>query len=109
VSDNSALAVLVLDTGRTAELLIAGDLDLSADAVLDPAVSDLLIDPYIERIDVDAALVGFCDSSGLTALVRAHRRSANYGVPLRLVQAGPRLHHILDITGLWQTLTTIPE
>ncbi len=104
--DSSALAVLVLDTSRTAEVLIAGDLDLSADAVLEPAVSNLLIDPFVERIDIDAALVGFCDSSGLTTLIRAHQRAANYGVPLCLVQTSPRLHHILDITGLWQTLTS---
>lgn len=98
------MAVLVLDSRSTAEILLAGELDLDTAAVLEPVVTDILIDPQVQRIVIDGAMTTFCDSSGLSALVRAQHHARNFNVPLHLVRPSLRLSRILAATGLWQTL-----
>ncbi|QMU70688.1 STAS domain-containing protein [Streptacidiphilus sp. P02-A3a] len=99
-----ALAVVVLEHGSVAEVLLAGELDVEAAPRLRVAVTQILIDPQVRRIDVDVSLVNFCDSSGLTALIRARVQARGFGVPLCLVRVGPRLRRLLRLTGLWDVL-----
>jgi anti-anti-sigma factor len=101
MSAGPALAVVVLERDSVAEVLLAGELDAEAEAVLRPAVTRILIDPRVRRIDIDVSLVGFCDSGGLTVLIRARAQAAGYGVQLCLVRVGPRLRQVLNLTGLW--------
>ncbi|MBC3839767.1 STAS domain-containing protein [Streptacidiphilus sp. 4-A2] len=96
-----ALAVLVLESGRTAEVLLSGELDVDADQVLRCVLSRILADPLVQRVELDVALVDFCDSGGLTALIRARTRAERFGVRLCLVRVGPQLRRILGMTGLW--------
>jgi anti-anti-sigma factor len=100
------LAVVVLDGSATAQILLAGELDYAAEAELDPAVAALLADPQVRRIEIDVALVEFCDSSGLSAFIRAHRNAAEAGIPLRLVRVGSQLRRVLGLTGLSAGLTS---
>jgi anti-sigma B factor antagonist len=95
------LAVVVLERGSVAEVLLAGELDVEAAPQQRAAVIQILIDPQVRRIDIDVSLVAFCDSSGLTALIRARGQARGFGVPLCLVQVGPRLRRLLRLTGLW--------
>jgi len=104
MSGDPVLAVVVLDRGSTAEMLLAGDLDVDSDPLLRTVVTQVLIDPQVRRIMVDVSMVEFCDSSGLTALIRAHSRAESFGVPLCLVRVGPQLRRILNLTGLWDVL-----
>jgi anti-sigma B factor antagonist len=98
------MAVLVLDGSSTVEVLLAGDLDLEAQSALDPVVADIVSDPRVQRIVVDGAMTTFCDSSGLSALIRAQRRAAESGVLLRLNRPSVRLQRVLAATGLLRTL-----
>ncbi|QMU77136.1 STAS domain-containing protein [Streptacidiphilus sp. PB12-B1b] len=98
------MAVLVLDGSSTVEVLLAGDLDLDAETVLDPVIADILRDPQVRRIVLDAAMTTFCDSSGLSALIRAQRHAARCGVRLRLTHPSQRLRRVLTATGLLQPL-----
>jgi anti-sigma B factor antagonist len=100
MGDNSAVTAVVLDGGSTAHILLSGDLDLTTGATLGPAVQHVLVDPRVRRVEIDVALVPFCDSSGLSALLVAQKLATRRGVPLYLVQVGPRLEMILDVTGL---------
>ena len=101
MSADPVLTVLVLDRGTTVEVLLAGDLDTEAEDQLRAVVTRILIDPQVRLIEVDMSLVGFCDSSGLTGLIRARNQADGYGVALRLARVGPRLRRLLDLTGLW--------
>jgi anti-sigma B factor antagonist len=104
LDDSQAMAVLVLDSRSTAEILLAGDLD--ADASLEPVVSGILVDPQVQRIVIDAAMTTFCNSSGLTALILAQRQAARQGVALHVARPGASLRRILDATGLAEILLT---
>ena len=105
MGDRSAVAVLVRESSGTAEILLSGCVDRSADALLDEALEPLLVDPQVQRIEVDVALVDSCDYGGLTVFIRAQHLAADFGVPLRLVQAGPLLLRVLKATGLSRLLT----
>ncbi|MHA6763418.1 STAS domain-containing protein [Streptacidiphilus sp. PAMC 29251] len=106
MGDISAVTAVVLDSGSTAQILLAGDLDLTTAAVLGPAVRSLLLDPATRCIEIDVALVSFCDSSGLSALLSAQKLAATRDVRLYLIQIGPRLELLLDVTGLGPMLGT---
>jgi anti-sigma B factor antagonist len=49
---------------------------------------------------VDMSGTQFCDSAGLSVLVRAHKRALAEGGDLRLVVTGPAVLRILSLTGL---------
>ena len=100
MGDNSAVTAVVLDGGSTAHILLSGDLDLTTADTLGPAVRHVLADPRVGRVEIDVALVSFCDSSGLSALLVAQKLATRRGLPLYLVQVRPRLERILDVTGL---------
>jgi anti-sigma B factor antagonist len=104
MGDFSTVTAVVLDGGSTAQILLAGDLDLTTAATLGPAVRRLLADPQVTTVRIDVALVPFCDSSGISALLNARKLAAAQGVRLYLVEVGPRLGMILDVTGLSRLL-----
>jgi anti-sigma B factor antagonist len=49
---------------------------------------------------LDLRATDFCDSAGLSVLVRAHRRALAEGGELRLVVTTPQVARILEVTGL---------
>lgn len=106
MGDITTVTAVVLDGGPTAQILLAGDLDLTTAATLGPAVRHLLADPALTCVQVDVGLVSFCDSSGLSALLNAQKLASARGVRLYLVQVGPRLEMVLDVTGLGRLLGT---
>lgn len=53
---------------------------------------------------VDMSRTEFCDSAGLSVLVRAHKRALAEGGDLRLVVTTPPVLRILTLTGLDQAL-----
>ena len=106
MGDSSSVTAVVLDSGTTAQILLAGDLDLNTAAILGPAVQHLLADPQLSCVEIDVALVSFCDSSGLSALLAAQKLAGARGVRLYLIQVGPRLEMLLDVTGLGRLLGT---
>ena len=104
MSDGRPVHVVALNGGTTAEIMLVGELDLDAEELVRPAVTEALIDPQVRHLNIDVALVGFCDSGGLTVLTRAYQQAAAVGVTLRVINVGRRLRRILDLTGLWDIL-----
>jgi anti-sigma B factor antagonist len=51
-------------------------------------------------IILDMTATEFCDSAGLSVLVRGHRRALAEGGSLRVVTSTPQVLRILNVTGL---------
>jgi anti-anti-sigma factor len=81
----------------------AGDLDVSTSHKLLACIDDLLAEGR-SRITVDLQAVTFIDSSGLGALVKAHKRAA--GAAADLVVARPRAHiyRAMEISGILKVI-----
>ena len=56
------------------------------------------------HVDVDLSGVTFMDSSGIGALLAAHRIAADAGATLRVRDAGPPVRTVLELTNVWQLL-----
>jgi anti-anti-sigma factor len=84
-----------------------GDLDVfaavDARAHLDEAINRGVAHS-VAVVIVDTAGLGFCDSTGLSVLVRAHDDAQRRGVRLGLRNLAPPLRNLLEITGLCQLL-----
>lgn len=90
--------VVIESAGAT--VIVLGDLDLAtAQPFLDRALP--LFDRAAGDLTVDLTGVGFCDSSGLAALVALRRRCAADGWRLRTVNLQPHVRRtVVDYGGL---------
>ncbi len=55
-------------------------------------------------VDVDLAGVTFMDSSGIGALIAAHRLAGTTGATLRVRDPGPPVRTVLELTNVWDLL-----
>ncbi|MFI6910271.1 STAS domain-containing protein [Nonomuraea sp. NPDC050394] len=93
------LRVEVERAGRDALVRLEGDLDkLSAPRLRQRLVE--LSEDGCHTLVLDAALLDFCDSSGLWVLVEHHRRMTALGGTMRLSGVHGILQRVLDVTGL---------
>jgi anti-anti-sigma factor len=86
------------DDDRKRTIALSGEIDLASA----PAVWDALA-PALEDADcvvVDLSNVRFIDSTGLSVLVRAHRRLTNNGGTLVVQSPSEMAGRVLRITGL---------
>ena len=58
---------------------------------------------------VDTSRTNFCDSAGVSALVRAFRRAATSGSTMRLVVSTPAVQRVLSITGVDRLVDMFPS
>ncbi|MBY8878225.1 STAS domain-containing protein [Actinacidiphila acidipaludis] len=97
----SSFTVTVEAGAGTAHLRLAGDLDWeSGDELLDVAVRCLDAHPGLRDLRLDCAGLAFCDSTGLSALLMVHRRTAVGRVGLHLDNPPPFLERMLATTGV---------
>ncbi|MGW3245368.1 STAS domain-containing protein [Streptomyces sp. NPDC001070] len=85
----------------TVVLHVTGDLDHETAPDLLDAVTDVLAEggpPPDVVLDLSGVCV--CDSSGLSALIVALRRTTAAGTALRLVSLPPPLLRVIKVTGL---------
>jgi anti-sigma B factor antagonist len=88
------------DDGRVTVLTVRGDLIIGeAESVFKKTVTGLLEEGKVNFL-VDLAEVGFLDSSGLGALVRALTNSQKEGGQTKLLHAGPQVRKLLEMTKL---------
>jgi anti-sigma B factor antagonist len=89
-------------TGSSAartEMAVRGVLDTNGSRKLLTKL-DRLIDDGRHHLVLDVSGVTFCDSTGVSALVRSHARAAQMAGELRLVAPSPALRRVLEISGL---------
>ena len=102
------LRLFITNTGPHARLEIGGELDLGNVHTLRDHL-DLVVDAGTGNVDIDMTHVSFCDSTGLTALVNAHRQLHERGRALRIVEASPQVERLLAISGLDDMLRAQPD
>jgi anti-sigma B factor antagonist len=88
------------EEGRVTILTVQGDLVIGEpESTFKKTVTRLLEDGSVNLL-VDLGRVGFLDSSGLGALVRALKNSQQEGGQTKLLHAGPQVRKLLEITKL---------
>jgi anti-sigma B factor antagonist len=93
--------------GEAAVITLPGEIDISnSEQVREELLSLLNRGPAV--LIVDMAETTFCDSAGVNALVRAHRRATANGAEIRLVVASPGVQRVLDITGVDRLISVYP-
>ncbi len=88
------------EDGSVTVLTVTGDLVIGdAESKFKKTVTRLLEEGHT-RLLVDLSGVGFLDSSGLGALVRALTQSQKEGGQTKLLRAGPQIRKLLQMTKL---------
>ena len=64
---------------------------------------------HASTVIADMSSTTFCDSAGVTALVRAARQAAADGASLRVVAATPAVTRVLAITGVDRLIHVYPS
>lgn len=95
----------MLPEGHQLTLTLVGELDAATAPTLDLAVTK--VGPGYQVILLDLTGLSFCDSSGLAALVRAHRHLEAEGRHLALTAVPERIRTLMAITGLDQVIDIV--
>jgi anti-sigma B factor antagonist len=97
--------VLSVDVEQTrAVLAVRGELDAYSAPRLEEQISTLLREP-IDSVVLDLSETGFLDSSGLRAILSAHRRLTESDRQLELRAPSEPVTRLLEITGLTDHFT----
>jgi anti-anti-sigma factor len=90
----------------TAHVSVAGDLEFATTGTLLRLVTDRLAGhPGIREVRLDCGEIGFCDSSGLSELMKVLRVVTDAGARLHLDNRQPALERLLTRTGTAAYLT----
>jgi anti-sigma B factor antagonist len=94
--------------GRAAVISLPAEIDMiNADVVRNDLLSVLNRGPATLVVDMGGTT--FCNSSGVNALVRAHRRAAASESHMRLVVTAPSVRRVLSITGVDHLMEIYPS
>ena len=89
-----AAAIVVAFVGDL-DVFVAGDARSHLDEAMSRAAAH-----SVEQVVIDASGLGFCDSTGLSVLVRAHDDAKGRGLHLVLRNLSEPLRELLRLTGL---------
>jgi anti-sigma B factor antagonist len=98
----------VLWIGQVAVVTLPEEIDVTiADTVQDELLA--IMDAGAALLVADMSTTNFCDSAGVSALVRAFRRASASGNSMRLVVGTPTVQRVLSITGVDRLVDTFPS
>ena len=93
---------------QTAVVPLPAEIDAANVGLVDAAMASALASRPAVLI-ADGTQTAFCDSSGIAALVHAHRQAAAAGAQLRVVVVGSPVRRILELIGADQLLLVYPS
>lgn len=94
--------------GRLAVVAIPGEIDLSnATAMLTKLLS--VLDRQPATLIVDMTATTFCDSTGINAVLQAHKHARRLDVKLRLVATAPAARRVFALAGLDDVIDIYPS
>ena len=98
----------VLWIGQVAVVTLPPEIDVTnADMVREELAS--VLNEGAALLIADLSKTSFCDSAGVSALVRTFRRAATSESSMRLVVSTPAVERVLSITGVDRLLETFPS
>jgi anti-anti-sigma factor len=105
VNTKKALVLTTSPSESKALVRAVGVLDVSTVSDLETVVGELLA-PGV-RVVIDLAEVSTCDSTGLGALVRLHRRGERLGAMVALQNPRPHVADVLSMSGIDKVLEVL--
>jgi anti-sigma B factor antagonist len=104
-----SMQLTTTDDGHVTILTVDGDLVIGeSESLFKRTVTRLLEEGKVNLL-VDLRKVGFLDSSGLGALVRAMTSSQKEGGQTKLLGAGPQIRKLLEMTKLDSVLENFTD
>ena len=98
----------VLWIGQVAVVTLPTEIDVTnAEAIREELLA--VLNRGAVLLVADMSKTDFCDSSGVSALVRVFRRAATSGNAMRLVVSTPAVHRVLSITGVDRLVDIFPS
>jgi anti-sigma B factor antagonist len=98
----------VLWIGQVAVVTLPPEIDVTnADMVREELLS--VLNQGATLLIADLSKTSFCDSAGVSALVRVFRRAATSESAMRMVASTPAVQRVLSITGVDRLLETFPS
>lgn len=86
-------------TAQLTVVTLPAEVDVvNADAIGEQFAAALA--PGIRAVIADMTATTFCDSAGITMLIRASKRAAAVGAEVRLLLPGPNVLRVLKIQGV---------
>ncbi len=98
--------VEVRSEGRSALIVVSGELDLASGPGLEDELARVLAS-RVELVVLDLRELEFMDSTGLSILVKANQRAVDEGRRFGLVRGSPQVQRLLDLTGVAERLTLV--
>ena len=93
--------------GRAAVVTLPGEIDLTnADQIREDLLA--ILGRGATTVVADMTGTTFCDSAGVNALVRVHKRAAAEGAAMRLAVSAPAVRRVLTITGVDSLIELYP-
>ena len=86
--------------GEIATIRVAGEIDAATAPGLDERLRKVETETCLSEIDVDFADVAFIDSSGLSVLVAAHKRTRSHDVTFVVTNPSASARRLFAIAGL---------
>ncbi|MBC5810801.1 MAG: STAS domain-containing protein [Candidatus Eremiobacteraeota bacterium] len=108
MQDSLSIDLTTLEDGRTQVFALHGSLDIATSPSLRAALLEAAEGPG-QILVVDLTQLEFLDSTGLGALIGAHRRATERNGAVRLVVKEGQILRLLRITGLLDVLQVYPS
>ncbi len=105
--DSLSIDVTAAADGRVQLFGLGGSLDIATSPTLRAGLMEAA-DRDKHEIVVDLTHLEFLDSTGLGALIGAHKRAAEHGGSVRLVAQEGQILRLLRITGLLDVFAVYP-
>ena len=98
----------VLWIGQVSVVTLPAEIDVTnADATREELLA--VLSQGATLLVADMSKTVFCDSSGVSALVRVFRHAATSGAAIRLVVSTPAVQRVLSITGVDRLMDVYPS
>jgi len=98
----------VLWIGQVAVVTLPAEIDVTiADTVRDELLA--ILSQGATLLIADLSSTEFCDSAGVSSLVRTYRQASTSGSAMRLVVSTPSVQRVLSITGVDRLVDVFPS
>ncbi len=106
--DTLSIDLTTVKDGAVAVFALSGTLDIATSPTLRAALLEAA-DRDDHEMVVDLTQLEFLDSTGLGALIGAHKRASEHGGAVRLVAHEGQILRLLRITGLLEVFSVYPN